>query len=29
VAQIAGAKLVNEAPAGSFVMGTDGLWQRR
>lgn len=29
VARIAGQKLVNEAPAGTFVMGPDGRWQQR
>jgi uncharacterized protein YdbL (DUF1318 family) len=29
VAAIAGAKLVNEAPPGQFVMGPDGRWVRR
>jgi uncharacterized protein YdbL (DUF1318 family) len=29
VAQIAGKKLIRRAPAGEYVMGADGKWQRK
>jgi uncharacterized protein len=29
VAQIAGRKLIQRAPAGEYVMGADGQWQRK
>jgi uncharacterized protein YdbL (DUF1318 family) len=29
VAQIAGKKLIERAPAGSYVMGADGTWRQK